>query len=93
MDEADVVLFTYDMTWGVDDCNDDESRNDTLGCIAGGGHRQGGRRERNGQAGPKEGEGGITGTEVASKLVKRGRGPPALGSNEVRSKSLLVGFV
>jgi regulator of nonsense transcripts 3 len=59
---------------------DDRKRQDgSLWSESGGGNRQGGRRERNGQAGPKEGE---VGAEVASKLVKRGRGPPALGSNE-----------
>ncbi|XP_024390724.1 uncharacterized protein [Physcomitrium patens] len=49
---------------------------------SGGSHRQGGRRERTGQQGAKEGDGGVVGTEAASKLVKRGRGSPASGSNE-----------
>ena len=52
-------------------------------CKAGGVHRQGGRRERNGQQILKESEGGITGAELANKITKRGRGSVALGSNEV----------
>jgi hypothetical protein len=48
----------------------------------GGGHRQGSRHERNGQ-GPREGEVAISGVELASKPLKRGRGPPMLGINEV----------
>ncbi|KAH8969993.1 hypothetical protein BDL97_02G062600 [Sphagnum fallax] len=47
----------------------------------GGGHRQGSRHERNGQ-GPREGEVAISGVELASKPLKRGRGPPMLGINE-----------
>lgn len=58
-----------------------------LSCIdlkAVGGHKQGGRRDRNGHQGLKEGEGGLIGVDLASKLAKRGRGPLPLGSNEVR---------
>jgi hypothetical protein len=59
------------------------SLNHPLAWKAGGGHRQGGRRERNGQQVLKESEGGITGAELANKISKRGRGPLTLGSNEV----------
>lgn len=59
------------------------SMNHSHPCKAGGVHRQGGRRERNGQQILKESEGGITGAELANKITKRGRGSVALGSNEV----------
>ncbi|XP_024373687.1 uncharacterized protein [Physcomitrium patens] len=62
---------------------DDRKKQDgALWSESGGNHRQGGRRDRNGQQGAKEGDGGAPGADVISKLVKRGRGPPALGSNE-----------